>query len=484
MPSAQLAGVVPSPIRDGIQRLRASLHIPDAFSAEVEAEAARAASAVVLPELDRTDLAFVTIDPEGATDLDQALCLERDGDGYVVWYAIADLASFVTPGGAVDREAHARGVTLYSPAGRTPLHPPVLSEDAASLLAGQVRPALLWEHRLDARGERVSSRVRRARVRNREQLSYAGVQASLDAGTAPESLMLLREVGRLREALEAERGGVSLPIPAQEVEVAGDCWELVLRSILPVEGWNAQMSLLTGMAAAELMLGAKIGVVRTLPPAPADGVARLRRIARGLRISWPASMGYPEFVRSLDAAHPQHLAMLNACTSLFRGAGYAAFDGELPEQPLHGAMNAAYAHCTAPIRRLADRYAGEICVAICAGRPVPDWVRAALPALPATMEGDLRRSNAYERGIVGLVEALALSGRIGETFRGTVVDWRDSGRGEVQLESPAVTAPLVGGTPALGAEIDVVLIKADLTTGEVEFVPEVVAELGIDPDGE
>lgn len=470
MPSPQIAGSVPSLIRDGVRRLRESLGVPEAFPPEVIAEAERAASAVVLPDLDCTDLAFVTIDPQGATDLDQALFIERDGDGYVVWYAIADLASFVTPGGAVDREAHARGVTLYSPAGRTPLHPPVLSEDAASLLAGQVRPALLWEHRLDARGERTSSRVRRARVRSREQLSYAGVQAALDAGTASASLRLLREVGRLREALEAERGGVSLPIPEQEVEVAGECWELVLRSTLPVEGWNAQISLLTGMAAAELMLEARIGVLRTLPPAPADGVARLRRIARGLRISWPASMSYPEFVRSLDASHPRHLAMLKACTSLFRGAGYAAFDGTLPEQPLHGAMNAAYAHCTAPIRRLVDRYAGEACVAICAGEPVPDWVRAALPSLPETMAADLRRSSAYERGIVGLVEALALSGRVGETFRGTVVDWREaSGRGEIQLESPAVAAALTGGAPELGVEVEAELVKADVTTGEVAF---------------
>lgn len=470
MPSPQIDGAVPGLIRAGIRRLRQSLAIPDAFPPEVLAEAERAVSAVVLPDLDRTDVAFVTIDPEGATDLDQALSIERDGDGYVVWYAIADLGSFVTPGGAVDREAHARGVTLYSPAGRTPLHPPSLSEDAASLLAGQVRPALLWEHRLDDRGERISSSVRRARVRNREQLSYRGVQAALDAGTAREPLMLLREVGRLREALEAERGGVSLPIPTQEVEVGDDSWRLVFRSTSPVEGWNAQMSLLTGMAAAELMLGARIGVLRTLPPAPRDGIERLRRIARGLRIAWPRSLGYPEFVRSLDASHPRHLAMLDACSSLFRGAGYVAFDGELPAQPLHAAMNVAYAHCTAPIRRLVDRYAGETCVAICAGEPVPAWAREALPVLPETMVADLRRSSAYDRGIVGLVEALVLSGRVGETFRGTVVEWRDSsGRGEIQLESPAVTAPLTGGPPELGAEVDAELTRADVATGEVAF---------------
>ena len=72
--------------------------------------------------------------------------------------------------------------------------------------------------------------------------------------------------------------------------------------------------------------------------------------------------------------------MLNACTLLFRGAGYQAFRGTLPEQPMHAAIAAPYAHVTAPLRRLVDRYAGEICVAICAGQPVPEWVAATLAA--------------------------------------------------------------------------------------------------------
>ena len=95
----------------------------------------------------------MTIDPPGARDLDQALHIERRGDGHRVHYAIADPASFVTPGGALDRDAHARGATVYAPDGKIPLHPPVLSEGAASLLPGEWRPAVLWTLDLDAAGE-------------------------------------------------------------------------------------------------------------------------------------------------------------------------------------------------------------------------------------------------------------------------------------------------------------------------------------------
>ena len=471
MPSVHLsARGVPEPIRAGLDALHERLEVPDGFPADVVAEAEAAASGVVLPERDLTDVPFVTIDPPGSTDLDQALYIERDGDGYRVLYAIADVARFVTPGGAIDHEVHERGLTLYAPNARTPLHPPVLSEGAASLLPGQLRPALVWEHTLDARGEATASTVAAARVRSREQLTYAGVQEALDAGTASESLQLLAEVGRLREVLEAERGGVSLQIPEQEVHVVGEHWELDFRATLPVEGWNAQISLLTGMAAAKIMLEHRIGILRTLPPARQFGIDRLRRAAKALKIKWPGSVDYPEFVRSLDPTQPRHLAMLYACTTLFRGAGYVSFDGELPEQPLHGAMNAAYAHATAPLRRLVDRYVGEACLALCAGDPVPDWVRSELESLPKTMGRTTQRANKYERGILDLVEALVLADHVGETFTATLVEWNDKyDDGEVQLADPAVAARVKGGRPELGDEIAVRLAKADVRTGEVEF---------------
>jgi exoribonuclease R len=128
------------------------------------------------------------------------------------------------------------------------------------------------------------------------------------------------------------------------------------------------------MAAAQLMIDARIGIVRTLPPSEPGALHRLRRTAQALHLGWPSDQPYPEFVRSLDPAVPAHAAMLNACAELFRGAGYAAFDSTLPEHTQHAALATDYAHATAPLRRLVDRYAGEVCVALCAGRPVPEWV--------------------------------------------------------------------------------------------------------------
>ncbi|MDN5572080.1 MAG: RNB domain-containing ribonuclease [Propionibacteriaceae bacterium] len=473
MPARRIATPqgVPGPIREGFARLKESLEVPTEFPPAVLAEAEAAASGVNLPERDLTDVPFVTIDPPSSTDLDQALFIERAGDGFRVLYAIADLMSFVAPGASIDTEAHARGVTLYAPHERTPLHPPVLAEGAASLLPDQLRPALVWEHTLDASGVVTASTVARARVRSRAKLDYAGVQADLDAGTADEVLVLLREVGLLRLALEVERGAVSLRVPSQEVHAAGPRrWELSYRAGLPVEDWNAEISLMTGMAAAQIMLDAGVGILRTLPPAEQWSVDRLRRVAKGLGIRWPGSVGYPEFVRSLDPTNPRHAAMLNASTLLFRGAGYAAFDGEPPEQPLHGAMMAPYAHCTAPLRRLVDRYVSQICLSVCAGEEIPDWVREELPSLPEVMADALRRSNAYERGIVSLVEALVLSGREGEEFDVTVIAWdekRDAG--EAQLAEPAVQAPLVGDGVELGSQVRATLTDVDLLEGRVRF---------------
>src|SRR6476661_8712733 len=182
-------------MRDGIAAIQAELDVTPTFPQAVERAAAEAAASPRLPELDRTDIPFVTIDPESARDLDQAMHIERSGDGYVVHYAIADVAAFVAAGDPVDVEANRRGETLYGADSKIPLHPTVLSEGAASLLPDQVRPALVWTIRVDATGEGTDVKVERARVRSTARLDYEGAQRAIDDGSAPESLALLAEVG-------------------------------------------------------------------------------------------------------------------------------------------------------------------------------------------------------------------------------------------------------------------------------------------------
>ncbi|SEQ97993.1 RNB domain-containing ribonuclease [Microlunatus flavus] len=475
LPARVLQAPETAGVTRGLEHIRAELDVPTDFPPEVLAAAERAAAAPRLPDLDRTDLELLTIDPPGSKDLDQALHVAaRTDGGFTVSYAIADVAAFVSAGDPVDLEAHRRGETFYGPDQRSPLHPPVLSEGAASLLPGEVRPALLWTVELDAHGRTTDAGVVRARVRSREQLTYEQAQDDIDhpgpGGTRP-TLALLAEVGPLREQRERERGGVSLNLPEQEVvPVDGGGFDLTYRALLPVEGWNAQISLLTGMAAAHLMLYARVGIVRTMPPATGSALRRLRAVAKALGIRWPAELDYPELVRSLDPARPRDAAMMNACTVLFRGAGYAAFDGSVPEDPEHAAIASDYSHVTAPLRRLVDRYAGEVCLALCAGTPVPGWVRDALPQLPEEMARADQAAHRYERAVVDWVEACLLQPRVGEVFTGTVVEVEpEKSRGTVVVQDPAVEARVSGNDLPLGHELQVRLAAADPETGTVRF---------------
>ena len=460
-------------LEPGVAAIRREMELPEAFPAEVEAAAAEAAAHPRLPGLDRTDLALVSIDPPGAMDLDQALHVERDGDGYVVHYAIADVAAFVRPGDPVDLEANRRGETLYGATSKIPLHPQVLSEAAASLLPDVDRPALLWTITLDRTGEGIDVDVRRAMVRSRERLDYAGVQRRIDAGQADPMWDVLREIGELRIEREMRRGGISLPLPDQEIRVADNGgWQLEFRARQAVEDWNEQISLLTGMAAAHLMTTHRVGLLRTLPEADPHAIERLRRTAHALGIDWPAERSYPDFIRSLDPSSPRHVAMLVSSTTVLRGAGYMAFDGDLPEHPMHSALASTYTHCTAPLRRLVDRYTGELCVALCAGQAPPDWILQALPGLPATMAAADRRAGHYERAVIDLAESLVLARRVGERFTASIVDIdrRDPTQGTAMLADLAIEARVQGDAPLpLGAKVEVELVEADPVHRRIAF---------------
>ncbi len=449
--------------------LRDSLDVELGFPDDVQADAEKSVRSRRLPDNDETSIPFVTIDPPESMDLDQALHLERDGKGFRVRYAIADVAAFVDPGGPMDREAHERGQTLYAPDENARLYPPALSEGAGSLLSDETRPAILWTMDVDETGEGIEVDVRRALVRSREKLDYDGVQRSLDDGNAGESLQLLREVGLLRQEREARQGGVQLAIPEQEVEETATGYELRFRAMLPVEGWNAQISLMTGQAAAELMLKAELGVVRTLPKASRRAVERLRRTAKALGIEWKEEQTFADVIRDLDPNVPAHAAFLVESTVLLRGSGYAAFDDEVPSQPAHAGVGAPYAHATAPLRRLVDRYVGEVCIAVCAGESVPTWATEALPGLPHTMEQSNKRAQQYEAGIISVVEAAVLKPHVGETFEAVVVDVDEhDGGGTIQLTDPAVTAHCKGDLP-LGERVKVRLELADVALRQVRF---------------
>jgi len=489
-----------------LKALRTLLELPGPFPEEALRDAEAAVAGHELPGLDLTHVEFVTIDPASSTDLDQALFIDRSGDGYKVFYAIADVPSFVAPGGPLDAETRRRGQTFYTPEGRIPLHPEVISEAAGSLLAGQLCAAFVWEFELDAAAEVSSVLVRRARVISRAKLSYAGVQADLDAGTAAPVLELLKEVGGKRVELERQRGGASLNMPDQEIEQLPDGgYRIVAAPPLPVEDWNAQISLMTGMAAAGLMLEGKVGILRTMPAPDERSLRHFRRQTGALGKPWDGETSYGEYLRTLDPTDPKQLAILHSAGMLFRGAGYTPFDGSVPDDAIQSAIGASYAHSTAPLRRLIDRFVLVICEALSNDGEVPAWAREALPSLPAIMAASDQLAGKLERMSLDTVEAALLVNHVGQEFDAVVIsgskpangngtgpgngagaaqgtNGKGNGNGNgtkangngngpsgiVQIAEPAVTARCPGEMES-GSLVRVRVVSADITAREVRL---------------
>ena len=474
-----------APLEEAFGRVRSELEIRTAFPEEVLREAAHAAERIAVAgamRADRTGVPFVTVDPPGSRDLDQAVHAERAGGGYRLRYAIADVAFFVDRGGAVEREAWLRGVTYYAPDRRDPLYPPALSQGAASLLAGEMRPAVLFDVTLDARAEPTAWSVERALVRSRAQLTYTQLlQQGTPTGGAPAAdpwagtLALVAEIGRQRLAREAERGGVSLPVRDQHVQrrtAAALGYELVYEEPNAAEQWNAQISLLTGHLAATRMLEAGVGLLRTMPAFGERDVAKFRRIARTLGFAWPEEWSYATFMHALAPGQPRVDVLVRQAQRVMRGADYVAFDGAPPAQPLHGALAFTYAHVTAPLRRLADRYVLDLLVTLASGARPADADVAVLGDVAPVMHAAGRRESALERRVVDMAEAWALRGRVGAVLRAVAVDVRRD-EVEVQLDEPPVRASVAvrgdDALPALGAPLDVRLAAVDVERGVIRL---------------
>ena len=175
MPSRELrvSPEIPSAVLEGLAQLRGRLDVPAGFTGKVLEEVAnlRDNPPGFPGHTDRTAVELVTVDPAASKDLDQAVRIERNGSGYRVHYAIADVAAWVRPGSVLETEARRRGETLYAPGAKVPLYPDSFSEEIGSLLAdGRPRPAVLWTHDLDADGVPTGVGVERAMVRSHAKL--------------------------------------------------------------------------------------------------------------------------------------------------------------------------------------------------------------------------------------------------------------------------------------------------------------------------
>ena len=448
----------------GLVKIRTEFHVPDGFPPEVTAAAQEAARRVPSQHADRTAIPFVTLDPASSTDLDQAFSIEASGSDLLLHYAIADVAWFVEDGDAIDLEAWNRGETLYLPDGKAGLYPPVLAEAAASLLPDGPRPAVIFTIRVAGDGAVKLDGAERAIIQSRAKLAYDSVQATdVPAGFA--------ELARRMAANEERRGASRVDPPEQEVEELADgTFRLSFRPLLQSEQDNAALSLAANMAIADAMLAHKTGLFRVMSGPDAAKVQRLRNAAQALGLSWPDSTSLRDYQRTLDPADPKQAALMLEIRRAGNGASYQPYQEGVV--PWHEAMAATYAHATAPLRRLADRYVVRCALAIANGQPVPQAVTEAFARLPKVMgRGDARASQ-INHAAIDLAEAVMLQGHEGETFRAVVTDFVDHGV-RAQLADMAVVANVKASGLRQGDSLTLKLVTADPDQRSIVFEPAV-----------
>jgi VacB/RNase II family 3'-5' exoribonuclease len=444
----------------GLADVRTQFAVPDSFAADVLAEAERAAARPVLRHSDWTERPFVTLDPQASTDLDQAFCIERAGPDLVLYYAIADVAWFVASNDAVDLEAWKRGETIYLPDGKASLYPARLSEDAASLLPSVDRPSVVFTVRIDPEGQSSLDGAARAIVRSRAKLAYETVGPT----DLPEDFP---ELSRRIEFAEDSRGAARVDAPEQEVTLdERGHFTLSFRPQLGAEAQNASLSLAANLAIADALLAHRTGLFRVMPGPDERAIHRLRHSAKALGLTWPGNATLEQFERSLDRVDPRHSAFRAAIRRAGPKASYAPFQEGVV--PWHSAMAATYAHATAPLRRLADRYVIEAALEIASGRPVPDELDAIFQRLPAVMAKAEEKAGQIERAALDLAEAVVLEGREGSLFAAVVTDIDERGA-RIQLSDPAVIARVDGKGAVAGDTITVQLTSVDVGRRQVTF---------------
>jgi exoribonuclease R len=299
----------------------------------------------------------------------------------------------------------------------------------------------------------------RAIIRSRAKLAYDRV----GEGDLPPEFFALAD--RMEQA-ERARGAARVDPPEQEVAPAGEGYQLVFRPRLVSEDRNAALSLACNLAVADALHAKGTGLFRVMPEPDERAVARLRHTARAFAIDWPADMPLAEFEKALDPADERHAALMLAIRRAGGGAAYAPYrDGELP---WHSAMAATYAHATAPLRRLADRYVVRAALAVANGEPVPPAVEAAFAALPKVMARADSLSGKIERAVIDLAEAVMLQGREGEAFAALVTDIDDRGA-RIQLCDLPVVARFAADGLAPGTAVRVRLASVDTDRRSILF---------------
>ncbi len=410
--------------------------IPDAFPDAVIAEADRAKPAGLSGREDLRPVPLITIDPADARDHDDACYAEPDDDpknagGHIVWVAIADVAHYVTPGSALDREARKRGNSTYFPDRVVPMLPDRLSGDLCSLHEGVPRACIAVRMQLNAAGEKIGHRFVRGLMQSAASLNYEEVQAAIDGAPNEKCGPLLDDVlkplyaayAAARKA-RAARQPLDLDLPERKIVLSDDgtVAAVSFRDRFDAHRLIEEFMILANVAAAEELTKLRRPLLFRVHEEPSpEKLDALREVAQasGFTLAKGQVLKTAHLNNLLDAALGTEFSeLINISTLRSMTQAYYA-----PENFGHfGLALRSYAHFTSPIRRYADLIVHR---ALITGH---GWGKDGLSPADIDMLEETathiseteRRSMAAERDTTDRYLASYLSERVGNEFTGRI----------------------------------------------------------------
>jgi ribonuclease R len=409
--------------------------IPHKFDHETLAEAAAARPASLGRRVDLRDLRLITIDPADARDHDDAVFAEADPDegnpgGWHLVVAIADVAHYVRPGSALDKEAFRRGNSCYFPDRVVPMLPESLSGDLCSLVSGQDRPAMAAHLWIDAKGNLKRYRFERAMVRSKAALNYTETQGAIegDVNAATEGLVAshLKPLYGAYAALAAarkHREPLDLEMPERRVELddEGNVASVALRPRFDSHRLVEEFMIAANVAAAKCLEKHRAPCIYRVHEEPSlDKLESLRSFLASLKLKLARGqvMRPALFNALLSKSGNEYRDLLSQV--ILRSQTQAYYS---PEAQGHfGLALPRYAHFTSPIRRYADLVVHRSLVS--ALKLGDDGLRpdtaAALDEVSEHISQTERRAMAAERESNDRYLAAYLADRVGDVFEGQI----------------------------------------------------------------
>jgi len=410
--------------------------VPTGFSDAVEREALDQALPTLKGREDLREVPFITIDPADARDHDDAVYAERDEDpknegGWIIWVAIADVAAYVRPGTALDREAREKGNSTYFPDRVEPMLPEVLSNGLCSLKEGENRACLAVRMVFDKAGRKTGHRFMRGLMRSHAKLSYEQAQTAIDgqpddtAGPIMDAILypLWNGYHCMLKGRE-KRSPLAIESPERKVlmDPGGGIGAIEPRHSLEAHRLIEEMMIQANVCAAETLEQKRTPLIYRVHDAPSQ--EKIFNLADFLHtIANPWNKGEPattkRFNKLLDETRDGPYAeVVNEV--VLRTQMQAIYS---PENVGHFGLNLdRYAHFTSPIRRYSDLivHRGLIRALGLGSDGLTDREIAELPAIADQVTTTERRSMAAERDAMDRYIAAFLEDRVGATFTGRI----------------------------------------------------------------